>query len=529
MAKIFNVSGACEPGRHYMVALKPRLKEIRAMIDAGEYFTMNKARQYGKTTILRALTDFLKRDYIVVSMDFQRIGASKFKTENIFSATFARDFIKKAEAGKQLPAEVLIPLKKMLEEQENRIELYELFSCLTEICAKAGKPVVLIIDEVDSASNNQVFLDFLAQLRACYLDRDTTPTFWSVILAGVYDIRNIRQKIRSDAEHKMNSPWNIAAKFQVDMSFSAQEIAGMLKEYEADYHTGMDIEKISQMIYAYTSGYPYLVSCLCKNMDEEVAGTEKFPDKSCAWTQAGFIEAVKLLINDNNTLFQSLTGKLADYPELKNVVYELLFTGRPIPYVPQNQYIDIAAMFGFIKNDKGTAVIANRIFESVLYNLFISEEFAASRMYDAGVQEKNQFIVGGHLDVKRVLEKFVETFDYLYGDADETFLEDAGRRYFMLFLKPIINGVGNSYVEPETRNHERMDIVIDYRGEQSIIEMKVWRGNAYNERGEEQLSGYLDYFHLKKGYMLSFNFNKKKEIGVKEIALGDKVLIEAVV
>ena len=54
------------------------------MIDAGEYFTMNKARQYGKTTILRALTDFLKRDYIVVSMDFQRIGASKFKTENIF-------------------------------------------------------------------------------------------------------------------------------------------------------------------------------------------------------------------------------------------------------------------------------------------------------------------------------------------------------------------------------------------------------------------------------------------------------------
>lgn len=29
--------------------------------------------------------------------------------------------------------------------------------------------------------------------------------------------------------------------------------------------------------------------------------------------------------------------------------------------------------------------------------------------------------------------------------------------------------------------------------------------------------------------MLSFNFNKKKEIGVKEIILGDKLLIEAVV
>lgn len=74
-----------------------------------------------------------------------------------------------------------------------------------------------------------------------------------------------------------------------------------------------------------------------------------------------------------------------------------------------------------------------------------------------------------------------------------------------------------------------MDVVIYYHGEQHIIEMKVWRGNAYNERGEKQLSDYLDYFHLNKGYMLSFNFNKKKEIGVREIFLGDKVLIEAVV
>ena len=34
---------------------------------------------------------------------------------------------------------------------------------------------------------------------------------------------------------------------------------------------------------------------------------------------------------------------------------------------------------------------------------------------------------------------------------------------------------------------------------------------------------------IQKGYMLSFNFNKKKEIGVKEVVLGDKLLIEAVV
>ena len=74
-----------------------------------------------------------------------------------------------------------------------------------------------------------------------------------------------------------------------------------------------------------------------------------------------------------------------------------------------------------------------------------------------------------------------------------------------------------------------MDLVVDYNGERSIVEMKIWHGDAYNTRGEEQLCGYLDYFGLKKGYMLSFNFNKNKEIGVKDVILGDRVIIEATV
>lgn len=74
-----------------------------------------------------------------------------------------------------------------------------------------------------------------------------------------------------------------------------------------------------------------------------------------------------------------------------------------------------------------------------------------------------------------------------------------------------------------------MDIVVDYRGEQFVIELKIWRGSAYHERGEKQLMDYLDYFHLQKGYLLSYSFHKNKEIGVKEIHLDGRVLVEAVV
>ena len=71
---------------------------------------------------------------------------------------------------------------------------------------------------------NQVFLDFLSQLRAGYIDSDLEPTFKSVILAGVYDIKNLKHKLRNEDEHKYNSPWNIAADFNVDMRFSQKDI-----------------------------------------------------------------------------------------------------------------------------------------------------------------------------------------------------------------------------------------------------------------------------------------------------------------
>lgn len=533
MNKIFNTEGYCDPKLHYMVDLSGRLKEITAMVDAGKYFTINRGRQYGKTTILTALAVELKKRYVVVSLDFQQLGAASFESESTFSQAFARIFLRTLRRNKELCSESFQHMLKALETdmsvKKDAFVLLDLFDNLCDICGSSEKPVVLMIDEVDSASNNQVFIDFLAQLRFYYLKRMTIPTFQSVILAGVHDVRNIKRKIRPDEDHKVNSPWNIAAEFLVDMSFSVQDIAGMLGEYEKDYHTGMNVQKMANLLYDYTSGYPFLVSRLCKLMDEQIAGSECFPDKCSAWTPDGFQAALKIVLNESNPLYQSMKGKLESYPELRNVLYDLLFTGKPVPYMAMNDSIEVATMFGFIKSMNGTAVISNRIFETVLYNWFMSEEYANSKMYEAGLQDKNQFVVGGHLNVRRILEKFVESFDYLYGDQNEEFLEDAGRRYFMLFLKPIINGTGNSYVEAETRNRERMDLVIDYHGEQFIIEMKVWRGNAYNERGEEQLSGYLDYFHLKKGYMLSFNFNKKKEIGLRDIVLGDRLLVEAVV
>lgn len=72
-------------------------------------------------------------------------------------------------------------------------------------------------------------------------------------------------------------------------------------------------------------------------------------------------------------------------------------------------------------------------------------------------------------------------------------------------------------------------MIVDFLGEQFIIKLKIWHGNEYNERGEKQLADYLEYYHQDKGYMLSFNFNRKKQQGVREIQVDGKTIIEAVV
>ena len=136
----------------------------------------------------------------------------------------------------------------------------------------------------DSASNNQVFIDFLAQLRDYYQEREDVPIFHSVILAGVYDIKNLKLKLCPDTEHLYISPWNIAADFDIDMSFSSAQIMSMLEEYEEDYHTGMSTAEMAEEIYQYTSVYPVLVSAICKFIDEK---TQK------AWSGARIEEAVK--------------------------------------------------------------------------------------------------------------------------------------------------------------------------------------------------------------------------------------------
>ncbi len=210
MNKTFNITADCKPNLHYMVDIHSRLELIKGYVDRGEYLSVHRARQYGKTTMLRALDEYLKSTYYVISMDFQmQMSAAKFRSENAFSVAFAKAFVRIMQhldvAFPEKMEQKMNHLKKATQESREDLELVELFQYLSDICRESDRPLVLVIDEIDSAANNQVFLDFLAQLRGYYIDRDRSATFRSVILAGVYDIRNLKRKFLQCTE---SGDWN---------------------------------------------------------------------------------------------------------------------------------------------------------------------------------------------------------------------------------------------------------------------------------------------------------------------------------
>ncbi len=497
MRKEFNVTGSCNPQRHYMVDTEKRFKAVENLIDRGNYFTINRARQYGKTTILRMIWRKLSDKYLIIDTSFEGVGDTVFKSE----ASFVRLVV---SLMKDALKYVGVPQTSVLDESMPTT-MKELSKVIVQFCQSVQKPVLLMIDEVDKSSDNQLFLNFIGMLRELYLMRDKQGmnyTFHSVILAGVYDIKNLKLKLRPDAEKKYNSPWNIAADFNVDMTFHPEEIAQMLNDYENDVHTGMDIKAISEEIYKYTTGYPYLVSAICKIIDERL---------EAEWTLDNVQKAVKIIAKGENvTLIDDLSKNIENNTELRDFLYSIVVNGQEYSYSMVDPIVRLANMFSYIReNQRGKTMIHNLIFEEALFVYFSNKT-----MREQGTKISPfvlNYVQNGKLNMEHVVTRFRDLMREEYRESTVPFLEKEGRLLFLTFLKPIINGIGFYYVEPQTRDNRRMDLVVTYDKQEYIVELKIWHGDKYEELGRDQLSGYLANRGMDEGYLVTFDFSKNKQ------------------
>ena len=520
MKKYFNTTGTCFPDINYMVDISNKIEEIIKLIKRNSYFVINRPRQYGKTTTLNMLENKLNKEYLVVSITFEGIGDKVFSEEGLFSRTILDMFYDAIEFNFEEEAEKLKSYSKNVD------NLRDFSKTLTKWIKDINKEVILIIDEVDKSANNQLFLSFLGVLRSKYLLMRAKKdySFKSVILAGVHDVKTLKLKFRNEDEKKYNSPWNIAVNFDIDMSFSSEEIEKMLLEYSNDYGLNMNTKDLSKEIYFFTSGYPFLVSRVCQIIDENFYKNEK----KC-WKIDDIKMAVKYISNEKNTLNEDLMKNLENNEELYELIKRILLNGENVVFNSLDPIIDIGVVYGILKNKENRLEISNKIFEEIIYNYMTSKlktETKDMTLYNF----KNNFITKDNgLDMEKVLIKFQSYIRENYSTVDREFIEREGRIIFMAFLSPIINGVGFAFKEVQISEEKRLDIVVTYNKFKYIIELKVWNGEKYHKRGKKQLKEYLDIHNLNKGYLLVFNFNKKKEYKSSRYNIDDKEIFEVFV
>ena len=507
MGRRFNITGTCIPEKHYMADISEKIRKIIRLIEQDSYFTINRARQYGKTTTLVTLWKQLKEQYIVISISFEGLGNDAFRTED----AFARRFCTRIANSLKLSG-YNDELQKLWDTDLEEENMDTLKARIMTFCERADREVLLFIDEVDKSSDNQMFLNFLGVLRELYLERAMgAVTFKSVILAGVYDVKNLKLRLRSDEERKYNSPWNIAADFLIDMSLSVSEIRSLLEEYQTETKTTMETDAVAGEIYRYTSGYPFLVSLICLWLDERLPDITELP---AYWTEEGIRIAVREILKSTNTLFDDVVKNMENHAGFRTFIEGILLEGRQIPYKRSNPEIDLGVTFGIIAEKDGICKISNIMFETYIYDHLIAGRLMEQRLLSI---PRNRFITEtGTLDMNAVLEKFRELMKSEYRRSDGAFIEKQGRLLFLAFLKPIINGTGHYVVEPETRDTTRMDIVIFYGNKEYILELKIWHGPKRFSESLNQLADYMENRVQTEGWLLTFCFQEGKEKKIED-------------
>ena len=498
-----------------MVNIESKLVQIKELIDDEQYFTINRGRQYGKTTILMTLEEYLVDEYEIISLSFEELGSGSFTDE----ATFCQEFLKIIDVS-------LVALGDKAHWKDESIQSFlQLSHHITQKCK--DKKVVLMIDEVDKASNYRVFLDFLNMLRSKFLARAKRRdfTFHSVILVGVYDIKNIKLKMISEGTHvlssgekQVNSPWNIAADFEVDMSFNPEEIATMLREYEKDYKTGMDIVATSEELYTYTKGYPFMVSRLCQIIHKDV---------NVKWGVLGVRSAVTTFLKENNELFKDMAKNLENHEGLYRLMYDVLILGMRRSFSYDNPTINMAYQYGYITFDQRYSIVVfNKIFETRVSNYFVTKN-EQSKPHQRTNEMYHNIATDDYFNMELCLEKFAAFFNQdIFPTKDKELLEIQYRIAFLSYLKPLLNGIGHYHYESQLSDERRMDLIVNYGRHEYLIELKRIFSERDRTEGIKQLLGYMDGRGAEVGYYLTFDFRKKSESKVEWLEFEGKRIFE---
>ncbi|MEM7132274.1 MAG: ATP-binding protein [Chloroflexota bacterium] len=490
MQREFNIFGPVYPDIHYHIDRIAVKQAVRDKIEKGRYFTLNAARQTGKTTIFREVIAELEEtgDYFGILLSFEGLrgyGQTRFYEE---LASILTD--RNVPVLNNLVDHDDLPKPQSLEDHGG------FMAWIRQIGTILNRRGMLIIDEFDAA-RAELAEPMLGAFRDMYLHRHepTRYVLQSIILVGV---RNIPALLGGT-----QSPFNIADQYEVPY-FTYEETTMLLDQYTAE--TGQSFtKKTIDEIYRESQGQPFLVNRLAQILTSDVV-----PDRCQPILPSHMEQAMIDLLAENNTHFASITSKAL--PHRTRLLPILFYDEKRSNFrEPVTQEL---LMYGILRKMRAqgvlTAAIANPIYRKMLILTFSPSNGDVPTGSPVHGSFRHRYIVDDVLNMDGLMDSFkrmMEEHGIQLLRSKQTYrpLEIGGQYLLLSYLTAALDSIGG-YVALESINSAgEMDLVVVYHGTRFIIETKVWYGKKRFEDGQMQLIGYLNAASLDKGYIVLFS------------------------
>jgi len=499
--RFFNTAGPVNPEDHYCLPPLERfdLSEILMLIDQKKYFVLHAPRQTGKTSCLLALTEYLNQQGKFHCL-YMNVEAGQAAREDVEQGM--NDILRELALRAKIHLNDTFPESVIRQVLENKAYGTALNQCLSEWTQKLSKPLILIIDEIDSLIGDTL-ISVLRQIRSGY---DKRPAFFpqSIILCGVRDVRDYR--IHTDQGKTAitgGSAFNIKAVSLRLGNFQKNDVFLLTARHTQE--TGQIFKPdANEKIWEYTQGQPWLVNALAYEVCFKISKNRSEPV-----TSEMIAQAKENLILRRETHLDQLADKLKE--ERVRRVIEPIIYGQTQPYDLPDDDIEYALDLGLIRLEDGIR-IANPIYAEI-----IPRQLTYSTQQTIHHQSAWYVLPDGRLDTPKLLSAFQEFFrEHSEHWVERFHYKEAGPQLLMqAFLQRVVNSGGRIDREYGL-GRGRTDLMVIWRYQnsvqKSVIELKILYKTLEKtiSEGLRQTSEYMDRCGTSEGHLIIFDRNPDK-------------------
>ena len=359
MERFFNTAGPIQKDIHYFIDPLKRfdLDEVLMLIGQRKYFVMHAPRQTGKTTCLLSLRDFLNAqgEYQSIYVNVESGQAARNDVGAVIKGICQRIC---DESHILFDDDIAQKTKDEVKDMEPGVMLT---GFLSRLSTRLHKPLVLLIDEIDSLVGDSL-VSVLRQIRSGYPNRPKHIPL-SIVLCGVRDVRDYRIVLSNQDIVTGGSAFNIKSESLRLGNMTKEEIHELYMQHTQD--TGQEFDEACfPMIWEATEGQPWLVNALGYEVTMKMKENR---DRNVRIIPEMIYRAQERIIYRRDTHIDILIDKLKE-PRVKHVIEPILANSeKPVDGLIPSDDIQYVVDLGLIKREIGNNVrIANGIYREII-------------------------------------------------------------------------------------------------------------------------------------------------------------------